>query len=110
MVCAQDFLLLFRIIRRLWVLELKFIVSTLNAPVISSNDTPWYHYSHINNVHILTILFVFRYKHATFCERMWLSDEDQELIDLFNTTFEVIAKRFSKDSKHKVYCYNRTIY
>ncbi|XP_060875468.1 uncharacterized protein LOC132948829 [Metopolophium dirhodum] len=52
-----------------------------------------------------------RYKYATFCERIWLSDdEDQELIDLFDTTFEVIAKRFSNDLKRKVFCYNRAIY
>jgi len=41
---------------------------------------------------------------------MWLSDKDQELIDLIDTTFEVIAERFANDSQRKVYHYGRAIY
>jgi len=36
---------------------------------------------------------------------MWLSNQDQRLIDFIDTTFEVIAERFANDSRRKVYRY-----
>lgn len=46
-----------------------------------------------------------RFKHAVLCERVWLSNKDQRLIDFIDTAFEVIGERFANDSRRKVYRY-----